>query len=155
MKKRAQQPNAQTFTIIFRGCALSQHPKVAVSEAVKLYQNMLSVGRIKPNTIHLNAVLQVCAKASDLESMFSILTSSDDPLRSPNNLTYTTILNALRRKTEDATFSGNPFTRLQDKEVESPGKSPPRSTALDPQSRAYYNFYSTLPRTTCYSVIQY
>ncbi|KAI1306318.1 hypothetical protein F5Y03DRAFT_138937 [Xylaria venustula] len=100
MKKRAQQPNAQTFTIIFRGCAKSEHPKLALGEAIKLYQNMLSVGRIKPNTIHLNAVLQVCAKCGDLESMFSLLNSSDDPLRSPNNLTYTTIFNAMRMATE-------------------------------------------------------
>ncbi|KAI1823079.1 hypothetical protein F4861DRAFT_512293 [Xylaria intraflava] len=98
MKKRAQQPNAQTFTIIFRGCAKSQHPKLAVGEAVKLYQSMLSIGRIKPNTIHLNAVLQVCAKVEDLDSMFSILKSSENHLQSPNNLTYTTILNALRAK---------------------------------------------------------
>jgi hypothetical protein len=100
MKKRAQLPNAQTFTIIFRGCARSAHPKLAVAEAVKLYNNMISVGRIKPNTVHLNAVLQVCAKVEDLDSMFSILQSSDDPIRSPNNLTYTTILNALRAKAD-------------------------------------------------------
>ncbi|CAJ2506937.1 Uu.00g081230.m01.CDS01 [Anthostomella pinea] len=96
MKKRGQIPNAQTFTIIFRGCAKSPHPKLAVAEAVKLYQNMLSSSRIKPNTIHLNAVLQVCAKAGDLESMFSILQSTNDGIRAPNNLTYTTILNTLR-----------------------------------------------------------
>ncbi|KAI1274814.1 hypothetical protein F5Y07DRAFT_401096 [Xylaria sp. FL0933] len=96
MKKRAQQPNAQTFTIIFRGCAKSDHPKQALNEAVKLYQNMLALGRIKPNTIHLNAVLQVCAKVGDLDSMFSILSTMDDQLRSPNNLTYTCIFNALR-----------------------------------------------------------
>ncbi|KAI3337135.1 hypothetical protein HD806DRAFT_475791 [Xylariaceae sp. AK1471] len=100
MKKRAQLPNAQTFTIIFRGCARSAHPKLAVSEAVKLYNNMVSIGRIKPNTVHLNAVLQVCAKVEDLDSMFSILQSSDDSIRSPNNLTYTTILNALRAKAD-------------------------------------------------------
>ncbi|KAI8628665.1 hypothetical protein F5Y19DRAFT_109275 [Xylariaceae sp. FL1651] len=98
MKKRAQQPNVQTFTIIFRGCARSEHPKLAVSEAVKLYQNMLSVGRIKPNTIHLNAVLHVCAKVEDLDSMFTILQSSTEGLRTPNNMTYTTIFNALRAK---------------------------------------------------------
>ncbi|KAI2637332.1 hypothetical protein GGS21DRAFT_489107 [Xylaria nigripes] len=95
MKKRAQLPNAQTFTIIFRGCAESPHPKLAIGEAIKLYQNM-SNGHIKPNTIHLNAVLQVCAKVEDIDSMFSILKNSDDPLQSPNNLTYTIILNALR-----------------------------------------------------------
>ncbi|TGJ85292.1 hypothetical protein E0Z10_g3438 [Xylaria hypoxylon] len=118
MKKRAQQPNAQTFTIIFRGCAKSEHPKLAVSEAVKLYQNMLSVGRIKPNTIHLNAVLQVCAKVGDLDSMFSILGSSDDPLRSPNNLTYTTIFNAMRMKIDKEPAENDPSGRLADKEIQ-------------------------------------
>ncbi|KAI0426410.1 hypothetical protein F5Y09DRAFT_65479 [Xylaria sp. FL1042] len=107
MKKRAQQPNAQTFTIIFRGCANSKHPGLAVGEAVKLYQNMLSVGRIKPNTIHLNAVLQVCAKARDLDSMFTILNSSNDQLRSPNNLTYTTIFNAMRMTIYDEPMDNN------------------------------------------------
>lgn len=117
MKKRAQQPNAQTFTIIFRGCAKSDHPKLAVSEAVKLYQNMLSVGRIKPNTIHLNAVLQVCAKVGDLDSMFSILSSCNDPLRSPNNLTYTTILNGLRSKAETQPTGRGPYGGLEDKQA--------------------------------------
>ncbi|KAI1425969.1 hypothetical protein F5Y12DRAFT_315094 [Xylaria sp. FL1777] len=112
MKKRAQQPNAQTFTIIFRGCAKSEHSQFALGEAVKLYQNMLSVGRIKPNTIHLNAILQVCAKAGDLDTMFSILSSADDPLRSPNNLTYTTILNAMRVAADREPPGG-----LEDKEV--------------------------------------
>ncbi|KAI1131514.1 hypothetical protein F5Y10DRAFT_275428 [Nemania abortiva] len=117
MKKRAQLPNAQTFTILFRGFARSEHPKLAVAEAVKLYQNMLSVGRIKPNTIHLNAVLQVCAKAGDLESMFSILSSSDDPLRSPNNLTYTTILNAMRMNADKDPTDNDP-SALSEKEIQ-------------------------------------
>ncbi|KAI2636368.1 hypothetical protein GGS26DRAFT_548811 [Hypomontagnella submonticulosa] len=98
MKKRSQLPNAQTFTIIFRGCATSSHPKLAVSEAVRIYDAMLSKDRIPPNTIHMNAVLQVCAKAEDLDSLFSIANTANDGLRAPNSLTYTTILNALRSK---------------------------------------------------------
>ncbi|KAI0191236.1 hypothetical protein EV127DRAFT_428959 [Xylaria flabelliformis] len=117
MKKRAQQPNAQTFTIIFRGCAKSEHPKLALGEAYKLYQNMLSVGRIKPNVIHLNAVLKVCAKVGDLDSMFSILRSSDDPLRSPNNLTYTTIFNAMRMRVDKAPAGGDAGGRLGEEEI--------------------------------------
>ncbi|KAI1331306.1 hypothetical protein F5Y16DRAFT_361145 [Xylariaceae sp. FL0255] len=96
MKKRGQQPNAQTFTIFFRGCAKSTHTKLALAEAMKMYNNMLTTGRVKPNTIHLNAVLHVCATAEDIESMFTILHSATDALRAPNNLTYTTILNGLR-----------------------------------------------------------
>ncbi|ROW12230.1 hypothetical protein VMCG_00368 [Cytospora schulzeri] len=95
MKKRAQLPNAQTFTIIFKGCAISQHPTVALGEAVKIYNAMLSSSRLKPNVIHMNAILDVCARAQDLETMFVILRSADK-LRAPNNLTYTIILNAMR-----------------------------------------------------------
>ncbi|KAJ2987829.1 hypothetical protein NUW58_g4296 [Xylaria curta] len=118
MKKRAQQPNAQTFTIILRGCAKSEHPKLAVGEAIKLYNNMCTVGRIKPNTIHLNAVLQVCAKAGDLDSMFNILHSSNDGLRSPNNLTYTTIFNAMRMTVDKEPAGGELTGRLEDKEIQ-------------------------------------
>lgn len=95
MKKRAQLPNAQTYTIIFTGCAESQHPKLAVNEAFKIYNAMLASTRLKPNQIHLNAMLELCARAQDIETLFVILRSANG-LRSPNNLTYTIILNALR-----------------------------------------------------------
>ncbi|KAI0887531.1 uncharacterized protein GGS22DRAFT_198774 [Annulohypoxylon maeteangense] len=96
MKKRAQLPNAQTYTIIFRGCAMSSHPKLAVSEALRIYNIMLKSERIKPNTIHMNAVLQVCARSEDMEAMFSIVQTANEGIRAPNSLTYTTIINALR-----------------------------------------------------------
>ncbi|KAH8674016.1 hypothetical protein BX600DRAFT_456822 [Xylariales sp. PMI_506] len=101
MKKRAQLPNAHTYTIIFRGCANSPHPKLAVSECSKLYNNMLANGRITPSIIHLNAVLQVCARAHDLETMFTLVKSADDRVRAPNSQTYTTIINALRAVAEN------------------------------------------------------
>lgn len=100
MKKRAQMPTAQTYTIIFRGCAQSDHKKLAVAEAVKLYNNMLKSDRIKPNTQHYNALLQVCARAGDIDTMFTIVQSSNNGLRTPDAFTYTTILNALRAKLE-------------------------------------------------------
>lgn len=97
MKKRAQLPNAQTYTIIFKGCAESEHPKLAVGEALKIYNAMLASSRLKPNITHLNAVLDVCSRAQDLESMFVTLRSADKA-RAPNNWTYTIILNALRHQ---------------------------------------------------------
>jgi pentatricopeptide repeat protein len=98
MKKRAQLPNAQTYTIIFRGCAQSVHPKTAVGEAMRIYRSMLQENsRIKPNTIHFNAVIDCCARAGDIENMFSIVDTANEGLRSPNNLTFTMILNALHR----------------------------------------------------------
>ncbi|KAL8285281.1 hypothetical protein RB600_009641 [Gaeumannomyces tritici] len=97
MKKRAQLPNAQTYTIIFSGCAISEHPKLAVAEALRIYSTMLNSDRLKPNVAHLNAVLKVCSRAGDLESLFTLLQGATGT-RSPNALTYTTILNALRVK---------------------------------------------------------
>ncbi|OAA44864.1 pentatricopeptide repeat protein [Metarhizium rileyi] len=96
MKKRGQLPNVQTFTVIFRGCARSQHPKAAVAEAVKHYHMLMADKRIQPNSIHLNAVLNVCARAGDLDSMFLIANTVNDSTRAPTAYTYTTILNALR-----------------------------------------------------------
>jgi hypothetical protein len=96
MKKRAQIPNAKTYTIIFRGCAQSLHPKLAVSEATRIYNFMVKQGALKPNTIHMNAVLEVCARAGDLESLFTILSTANGNLRAPDAHTYTIVLNALR-----------------------------------------------------------
>lgn len=102
MKKRAQIPNSKTYTIIFRGCADSLHPKLAVAEATRVYNFMLKVGALKPNTIHMNAVLEVCARAGDLESMFTILLSANDTMRAPDAHTYTIVLNALRYDSKGA-----------------------------------------------------
>lgn len=96
MKKRAQLPNMQTYTIMFRGFAKSQHPKLAVSEAVKQYQKLLKDSRLEPNSTHLNAVLNVCNRAGDLDSMFSIVDTINESTRAPTAYTYTTIINALR-----------------------------------------------------------
>ncbi|KAK0646110.1 hypothetical protein B0T16DRAFT_412658 [Cercophora newfieldiana] len=102
MKKRAQLPDSRTFTIIFRGCAQSDHPRLAVSEAVRIYNTMVANGRVSPSTIHLNAVLEVCARAGDLDSMFTILQTANNGTRKPDGRTYTIVLNALRHKPDHA-----------------------------------------------------
>jgi hypothetical protein len=102
MKKRSQVPNAKTFTVIFRGCALSPHPKLAVAEATRIYNSMMTRGSIQPNTIHMNAVLEVCARALDLDSLFTILSTANVQLRRPDALTYTIVLNALRHDSASA-----------------------------------------------------
>ncbi|KAF4948793.1 hypothetical protein FSARC_13649 [Fusarium sarcochroum] len=96
MKKRAQAPTATTYTVLFRGLAKSQHPKLAVAEAVKHYNKLLKDGRLEPNSIHLNSVLNVCGRAGDLDSMFSIVDTINDSTRAPTAWTYSTIINALR-----------------------------------------------------------
>ncbi|CAK7202465.1 hypothetical protein SEUCBS139899_005188 [Sporothrix eucalyptigena] len=99
MKKRGQRPNAQTYTTIFRGCAMSPHATQAVYQATRIYYSMLSNERIKPNTMHMNAVLNVCSRAKDIESLFSIINTADENTRRPDTLTYTIVLNGLRYAT--------------------------------------------------------
>ncbi|KAF4584299.1 pentatricopeptide repeat protein [Ophiocordyceps camponoti-floridani] len=97
MKKRGQLPNVSSYTILINGCAASEHPKLAVSEAVKQYQVLLSSPRLKANTIHLNCTLNVCYRAGDLESLFIVADSINDTNRAPDASTYGIILNALRQ----------------------------------------------------------
>ncbi|PHH62524.1 hypothetical protein CDD81_6910 [Ophiocordyceps australis] len=96
MKKRAQLPNVQTYTILFRGLALSDHPKYAVSVALKHYNILLADKRLSPNSTHLNSCLNACARAEDIESLLLIAQTANDSTRAPTAYTYTIILNALR-----------------------------------------------------------
>ncbi len=114
MKKRAQKPNARTYTIIFRGCAFSLHPKLAVAETTRLYNFMMKQSTIKPNTIHMNTALTVCARAGDMESLFTILATSNDSTRAADASTYTIVLNALRY---DARAAGKANFGLEDADV--------------------------------------
>ncbi|KUJ19944.1 uncharacterized protein LY89DRAFT_779820 [Mollisia scopiformis] len=98
MKKRAQVPDAQTYTIIFNGCSQHKDSDNALAKVLTMYHSMLTEkAPIRPNTIHLNAVLKMCARARNMGAMFSIMDQMPKKgLSSPNNLTYTTVFNALR-----------------------------------------------------------
>lgn len=100
MKKRAQFPDAQTYTIIFKGCSESPAIKIAFEKGLAIYTSMLSArSRVKPNTIHMNAVLRLCSRAGEEEALLGIAAQmpSEGP-GAPDNFTFTTILNALRMK---------------------------------------------------------
>ena len=100
MKKRAQLPDARTFTILFRG--FSWHPKLPQSlpRAISIYHSMYADNSpVKPSIIHTNAVLKVCALAGDIDALLGV--AAKLPPRgngAPNNLTFTTILNAIRSR---------------------------------------------------------
>ncbi|KAK0670631.1 hypothetical protein QBC41DRAFT_317428 [Cercophora samala] len=118
MKKRGQRPNARTYTVLFRGCAASAHPKTAVAEATKIYHSMLNKHQVggmtlEPTTIHMNAVLDVCGRANDLDSMFSILETANNGLRSPDGITFTIVLNALRFQVKSHTYKFSEFSDAQ------------------------------------------
>ncbi|KAG0648530.1 Pentatricopeptide repeat-containing [Hyphodiscus hymeniophilus] len=98
MKKRAQTPDAYTYTIIFRGCADHPLPAQALAKVITIYTSMLADNApVRPNTIHMNAILKMCARADDMEALFAI--SDHMPgkgIRAPNMVTYSIVLNAIR-----------------------------------------------------------
>lgn len=101
MKKRAQQPDAYTFTILLRG--LSSYPTFSLSKSRALYlYQLITAGNspVKPSIIHANAVLKVCAMTHDIDALLRI--AAELPTRgngAPNKSTYTIILNAIRSNT--------------------------------------------------------
>lgn len=98
MKKRGQSPDSHTFTIIIRGCTEHRDVRAALGKVMAIYQSMQTdKSPIKPNTIHLNAIIKMCARAKDIDAMFGIMSQMPDYGQAcPNNLTFTTVINALR-----------------------------------------------------------
>ena len=98
MKKRAQTPDAHTYTALFRGFSWnSKYPK-ALEKALSIYHSMFSDNSpVKPSIIHTNAVLKVCAFVGDIDAMFGVAARlpSKGP-GAPDKLTFTIILNAIR-----------------------------------------------------------
>ncbi|KAI9732239.1 MAG: hypothetical protein M1818_007558 [Claussenomyces sp. TS43310] len=102
MKKRGQIPDAHTYTILFRGMANhsdeAKNPTV-LAKALSIYHSMAADNApLKANIIHTNAVLKVCARAQDMDALFGVAAKLPAKgFRAANNLTFTTILNAVRQ----------------------------------------------------------
>lgn len=101
MKKRGHMPDRYTYTILLRG--LSQHVQKpgAVREAVKIYNSMFAPNsNVTPNTIHTNAILNVCARGGDMDALWAVTARLPETgPGSPDRLTYTLIFNAIRENT--------------------------------------------------------
>jgi len=97
MKKRGQKPDAYTFTIVLRGLAANAHVPTALEKALSVYHSMFADNSpTKPNLLHTNAVLNVCAKAGDVDALFGIAAKLPTTGRgAPDHFTFTTILNAI------------------------------------------------------------
>jgi hypothetical protein len=97
MKKRAQPPDAYTYTILLRG--LADHTKYPQSlpRALAIYNSMYAENSpVRPSIIHTNAILNVCAYAHDLDAIFEIAAKLPSKGKgAPNLWTFTTIINAI------------------------------------------------------------
>jgi hypothetical protein len=98
MKTRGQFPDSYTYTILLRGLSINAHHSGALSNALAVYHSMYAPNsRVTPSIIHTNAALRVCARALDMDALWSI--AAKIPENGPaaaNSVTYTTILNAIR-----------------------------------------------------------
>ena len=97
MKKRAQPPDAYTYTILLRGLAANHQYPQSLPRALSIYNSMYAENSpVRPSIIHTNAVLKVCSRANDIDALFEV--AAKLPKRgkgAPDNLTFTTIINAI------------------------------------------------------------
>jgi hypothetical protein len=106
MKKRGQRPDSHTYTILLRGLADHAHYPTAMANALTIYKSISADNSVvkQPALTHTNAVLKVCARAGEIDTMFGI--AADLPTRGPgaaDSRTFTTILNAVKEQArEDA-----------------------------------------------------
>ena len=105
MKKRAQSPDAHTFTTLFRGFSWHYKNPGLLAHALSIYHSMFADNsRVRPSIIHTNAVLKVCALAGNMDALLGV--AAKLPNRgagAPNHLTFTTILNAIRTEAGNST----------------------------------------------------
>ena len=99
MKKRRQQPDGYTYTIVLRGLALHSRFSKSLERALTVYHSMFAPDSlVRPSIIHTNAAIKVCAQVGDLDAMFGIAARlpKSGP-RAADRATFTTVFNALNR----------------------------------------------------------
>ena len=105
MKKRGNKPDTYTYTLMLRGFADNiKTPKDGngpnvVMDALKVYYSISAPNsEVKANTVHLNAMAHVCARALDMDSLWSVIGKANERgPGSPDVTTYTVILNAIQK----------------------------------------------------------
>jgi hypothetical protein len=99
MKKRAQFPDSYTYTILLRGLSINANDSGVLEKALSVYHSMSAENsRVDASIIHTNAVLKVCARAMNMDALWGIAAKiPDSGPGAANQITYTTILNAIRQ----------------------------------------------------------
>ncbi|KAL9096539.1 MAG: hypothetical protein Q9163_006433, partial [Psora crenata] len=100
MKKRAQTPDAYTFTTLFRGFSWNAKYGLTLERALSIYHSMFADhSPVKPSVTHTNAVLKVCALTGDIDAMYGVAAKLPTHGKgAPDKLTFTIILNAIRNQ---------------------------------------------------------
>ncbi|KIX02854.1 uncharacterized protein Z518_08797 [Rhinocladiella mackenziei CBS 650.93] len=97
MKKRGHKPDSHTYTIMLRGYRDNVKKPNAVKQAVDVYNSIFAANSaVTATTIHTNAILSVCARANDIETLWAIAGRlPDHGPGAPDHITFTTILQAI------------------------------------------------------------
>ncbi|KAI9655025.1 MAG: hypothetical protein M1831_004985 [Alyxoria varia] len=99
MKSRRIRPDSHTYILLLRGLANHAHHPNSLGRALSLYHAISAPqSGISATIMHTNAVLKVCARANDLDSVWDIV--SKLPEQGPHaadKWTFTTIINAVRQ----------------------------------------------------------
>jgi hypothetical protein len=99
MKKRGRAPNARTYTIMLAGYSKAAEgtPNV-VQDALRVYRSIFAENSpVKPDIIHSNAMLSVCQKHGDMDTLWRIAGElPEEGSQSPDMVTYSTILTAIQ-----------------------------------------------------------
>ena len=115
MKGRGQKPDAFTYTIILRGLTWN-HTKTpsAVERAVSVFHSMLAPNSpVRPSTIHANAVVEVCAKARNLDALYGVIARLPTHGQgAPDRMTYTMTLNCLKEVALDSAGAAGGFEKV-------------------------------------------
>ncbi|KAE8364876.1 hypothetical protein BDV27DRAFT_110014 [Aspergillus caelatus] len=99
MKKRGRRPNSVTYTIMLDGlCRVSRDAGVhPVKTAFSIYKSIFAPNStVTPNLIHTNAMLNVCARHRNMDSLWRVAGElPEDGPGSPDCTTYSIILRAI------------------------------------------------------------
>lgn len=99
MKKRAQFPDAYTYSILLNGFAENAEKSGTLEQALSVYHSMSAENsRVQPSIVHTNAMLKTCARRLNMDALWGVAAKIPD--KGPgaaNARTYATILNAIRQ----------------------------------------------------------
>ena len=103
MKKRAQFPDSHTYLLLLRGFADNPELPNSLGNALAIYHSMSAINaRVPPSIIHSNAMLKVCVRANNQDALWGVLSRlPEEGFSAPDNITFTTVLNALSKRRYD------------------------------------------------------
>lgn len=139
MKKSGVPQNTYTYTILLRGLANNAaEVPTATEKALSIYKSISSQkSGVKLITMHTNAVLNVCARANDMDALFEVAGGLPQAgAGAPDLISYTIILNALLMQARENSYGqrpGEPGTFSNKRKMESIRKESAKPESEDPQ----------------------